>query len=747
MREQFERLIAAGKLKGQHLSALLRLADSGYCLHRSWGVGTIRGFDTVFGRVTIDFPNRPGHVMDLGFAAESLKPLSRDHFLARKTYDLPALRQLAVERPVELVRLVLQSYGGQLSLETLQQLLVPDVVGSDWKRWWDSTRHALKKDGHFVVPTRKPDPILYQEAEVPLEQRLLAQFDAAKGLKAKLCVAAELLRSLPDLQDGPGTVAQVLAALNADIASHHRTQPWLALEAVFMRDDLRAAVHLPAEPGELTTQDIWAQAPPLDQMLQQTPTAKHKRLLQSFKEAHPEDWHQAVLAALNSMSAKNTTECARLLIEEGHLESLKRHLAQLINQHQASSELLLWLARERSDAFADILGPEVFRAMLTAMERDQFNQRKSNRLGDYILADQDLLPELIESAELEVIEDLTRALKFSPCFNDMDKRSLLGRIVKKYPSMQPLISGEQPRTEAPLLVSWESLQRRKQEYDELVHKKIPANSREIALARSYGDLNENYEYKAAKEMQRLLLTRKAELERMLLQAQGTDFANPRTDVVSPGTTVRCIDLAQQTVQTFTVLGAWDYDPDRGVVSYLSPLGQALLNHKVGDEVQFELEGAVHRYRIEAIEPWRSSSTDVTTTPTAPPDQTTSAGEEAEPAQPQVATSNQADQTTSSAAPQAQAEPGAELESASPHPGPVMEAPPAHPEGGQTAPTAVEATLQPADQPVSPPLQQPCGGYEQAAQPSQPGNLQEPSPEPVRAPNPEPVAPSHSQPPG
>src|SRR6185437_13702355 len=163
--------------------------------------------------------------------------------------------------------------------------------------------------------------------------------------------------------------------------------------------------------------------------------------------------------------------------------------------------------KERSDAFADILGPEVFRAMLTAMERDQFNEKKSNKLLDYILDDQELIVELIESADLEVIKDLTRALQLSPCFDDMDKRSLLARIVKSYPAAQVLISGEQTKQDTALIVSWESLERRKTEYDELVHKKIPANSKEIALARSYGDLRENHEYKSAKEMQKLLMRR------------------------------------------------------------------------------------------------------------------------------------------------------------------------------------------------------------------------------------------------
>src|SRR5207342_805624 len=93
-------------------------------------------------------------------------------------------------------------------------------------------------------------------------------------------------------------------------------------------------------------------------------------------------------------------ECANLLIEEGKLDRLKETLARLISQHQASSEMLLWLARERSDTFADILGPEVFRAMLTAIERDQFNEKKSNKLRDFMLDDQDLIADLTATADL-----------------------------------------------------------------------------------------------------------------------------------------------------------------------------------------------------------------------------------------------------------------------------------------------------------------------------------------------------------
>ncbi len=604
MRDEFEKLAATGKLNRQHIEALVQLTRSGYCLHRSWGVGKITTVDTVFARFAIDFQGRTGHGMDLDFAAESLKPLAPTHILARKVSGLEGLRQMAALHHLDLIKVVLESFGGRTTIEQIQQVLVPDVIAEDWKKWWEVAKRELKKDGHFQVPVKKSDPILYQAQEVPLQDRLLAEFRSVKGLKAKISSVQEVLKNFSDLTDQKAVAAEVIAALNADIATHQRTQPAVALEAIFIRDELRAAAGTPPAEGELTEQGIWSQDLRFGHVLEQIPAAKHRRALQSFKAANPALWHEVLLVALNHVPAKLAGECAAMLIHEGKLVQLKETLARLISQHQASTELLLWLAKERSDSFADILGAEVFRAMLTAMERDQFNEKKSNRLRDFILDDQELLVELIGAADLEVIKDLTRALQLSPCFDDMDKRSLLARIVKAYPAIQSLITGEQAKPDTTLVVSWESLERRQNEYHELVQKKIPANSKEIAIARSYGDLRENHEYKAAKETQKLLMRRKGELEVQLVRSRGTDFANPRTDVVSMGNSVKVTDLNTQHTETFTLLGAWDGDPEKGIISYLTPVAQSLLNHKPGEAVEFEMDGVRKRYRIEEIQAYK-----------------------------------------------------------------------------------------------------------------------------------------------
>jgi len=173
MKEEFEKMALAGKLERHHIEALVQLTDSGFCIHRSWGFGRIKTVDTVFARFTIDFPNKAGHTMDLTFAAESLRPIPKDHILARKAADLEALRQLAATSHLELVKLVLNSFGGKATVDQIQHVLVPDVIRDDWKKWWEAAKRELKKDGHFQVPLKKTEPIVYEVKEVSLQDRLM----------------------------------------------------------------------------------------------------------------------------------------------------------------------------------------------------------------------------------------------------------------------------------------------------------------------------------------------------------------------------------------------------------------------------------------------------------------------------------------------------------------------------------------------------------------------------------------------
>jgi len=238
---------------------------------------------------------------------------------------------------------------------------------------------------------------------------------------------------------------------------------------------------------------------------------------------------------------------------------------------------------ERKD-WQELINPELLTAVLSALEREQHSAAgRASKLQRWLMEDRQLIADMFAHGDIGLARDAMRRLQLTPLFDELTKRSLLARIVKVFPELESMIAGAQPQGKAgPLIVSWSSLEKRKAEYEELVKKKIPENTKEIQIARSYGDLSENFEYKAAKQMQAVLVRRRSELERELQKARGTSFENPDTSRVSIGTFVTVRDRNSTTSETYTILGAWDGDPDRHVISYQTAIGQALLGKKPGE---------------------------------------------------------------------------------------------------------------------------------------------------------------------
>ena len=204
--------------------------------------------------------------------------------------------------------------------------------------------------------------------------------------------------------------------------------------------------------------------------------------------------------------------------------------------------------------------------------------------------DRELLGEIFKKVDVGLARDAMRRLQVTPLFDELTKRSLLARMVKVYPELETMIAGAETQEKAaPLIVSWSSLEKRRAEHEEIVKVKIPENTKEIAIARSYGDLSENFEFKAAKQMQSVLMRRKADLEQMLHDARGTSFENPDTSRVSIGTIVTLRNAETNNEETYTILGAWDGDPDRHIISYQTAIGQALLGHEVAETISLNTE--------------------------------------------------------------------------------------------------------------------------------------------------------------
>ena len=140
----------------------------------------------------------------------------------------------------------------------------------------------------------------------------------------------------------------------------------------------------------------------------------------------------------------------------------------------------------------------------------------------------------------------------------------------------------------------------KSELDRLKKVERPKVIEAIAEARSHGDLSENAEYEAAKDRQGFIESRIVELQSKLADARVIDTTNMSSETVVFGATVTLLETASQKKKQYTLVGQDEADLKDGKISVQSPVGRALIGHRVGDLVEVQTPARVVEYEIQAI---------------------------------------------------------------------------------------------------------------------------------------------------
>ena len=122
----------------------------------------------------------------------------------------------------------------------------------------------------------------------------------------------------------------------------------------------------------------------------------------------------------------------------------------------------------------------------------------------------------------------------------------------------------------------------------------------LSIARGFGDLSENAEYDEAKDEQAKLEADIIELENALRNVVVIDDQDVTTDFVNVGTTVRVQYLDDDEEEEFTIVGARESDPMNNKISNESPIGSAMLRHKVGEVVTVEAPDGPYQLKIVEI---------------------------------------------------------------------------------------------------------------------------------------------------
>ncbi|TFE66704.1 transcription elongation factor GreA [Methylacidiphilum sp. Yel] len=577
-----------------------------FCIHRSWGLGKIKKIDESNDRVIIDFKGKPSHQMALDFAYTSLTVLSFNHLLVLKEEKLSYLQKLSLENPEELIKIFVLSFRQKATPERLQAVLCPEVISADqWKKWWENSKKIIKKSASIRIPSRKSEPIVILDKAPDNYSLIIETLQSALPPRKKIDALYKILKEIDNWNDQDQAL-KVVASIES-LLQQPKEDSFPTLDFVLLKEEIiqKAKIPLPSVKEE----DLFFYIPQkydlLLSSLLRLSSINQERVLWLLWERRNKPIELFFDLLINA-DGKLAENIVKIFEQSGLTDLLLEKFSRLIRERVLSVELLYWFCKNRNNLLQPLLNSDLFYCILYVLERELGSVgKKAEKLYDLLTTGTGLIQDLLSGSSLDDVKDITRTVLLSPVFRELDKRSLLGAIVKVRPEVQELISGNRGiEEENTLIVSWSSLEEKKRELDELVRKKIPENSKEIAHARSYGDLRENHEYKAAKEMQAVLMRRKAELESMISKARATDFSDVDTSVVNIGTVVHFTNLETNTPSSIAILGAWDSNPSKGIISYLAAFGQSLLGHKPGDVLQVSMEdGNTKKIRIDKITRW------------------------------------------------------------------------------------------------------------------------------------------------
>ena len=587
------------------LRVLTALTPGTYVNSSSWGFGVVKSLDTFYGKVIIDFNSRQNHAMTLAVAGQNLSVADEKHLMTRFTKDREGILALVQKHPAEIVRLALESYG-PMSLQRLQDRLAETgiVPAADWKRFWESARKSLKSDkGRPVeIPQKRSEPLRLLEGEEDFGDRWLKAFSKQRDLKAiyegALAIRAAKKEALPDSYRD--VIAERLAFALKGAA---RTDwPRYAQVAALMRTmGLSTPEAQAVQAAKLLEED---EEDTLLAAFRGLPARDVKAVVAFLLEADPEKSAGHKQAILDRLPRYNGVALGAVLDAlKGDEETGDRIRSLLASQGAPEPTLVVWALRNRAAAEAwkvPALNDLAKQAIYIIEQRLSGEELKMRNVLQGFFDSQKWIESLCDELSAEERQILFERIQASHAWDPSSQRTILVRMARRDPSLNALRRAVKAQQEVQHLTSRRSLAAFRLAYDHLINVEIPANSRDIATARSYGDLRENAEYQFARDHQRLLLSRQDEMDRTLRLVKPTDFAGVACDVAAMGTRVTV--ETPRGVATYTILGELDRDEALNIISCRSRLADALMGKKPGETVALPDERGTVEGVLKAVEP-------------------------------------------------------------------------------------------------------------------------------------------------
>jgi len=610
-----------------------RLTPGQVWQHYDWGEGVVQELDLDARKVRFAFRHDANKEMTVEGARRYLRYLEPTHFLARRAKEPETLARLAETDPVGLIKAVLASQeGSQIKQGELKTLLTHGVMpAEEWNNWWSKAREALKLDPYIDFDAGAGARAVIQLRERPrsFAEEVREQFFAAD---AGTVVKAELIRQMarkPKETELPDKLLEKMAErLEEEWRLAGDEHPARRLEIAYMLEDLAAL-----RPGGASPRH---DAGPLLDQIGEDYTALVEldhvdygiRALEALMHRDGEAGCRRAAELLPHAEVKLAQAIWKALDEEQHAELAVAALQQMLDDPLENPDTYAWAVRAILDGSwghledyfpASAIVQEVLDHMETwhrlagaegaDRERAEGARKLLGKMRTLLAAGKyEAISKAVDQAHRDLAARLRAKIADHPALSATFKQQADRVIRVTRPELEgtgTAAMGAGPsivqKSDELLCTEW-AYQKKAAELREITAVKIPRNSKVIEEARMEGDLRENAGYQYAKEEQKMLVQTQASLTDMLSRAVIRHARDVDATRVGFGTRIVVQNLDEDVEENYTILGRWEADPEKHVLSMQAPLAMQFSGRREGEELTVERPGGgTTRYRILRIE--------------------------------------------------------------------------------------------------------------------------------------------------
>lgn len=580
-----------------------------FVFHRAWSIGRIANISN--DEIIIDFVKSRGHRMSLKMAFDSLQTLSREHIWVLKAiWPKEKLRDKVKSDPAWALKTIIKSFDNKADMKRIKAELVPAVLSaSEWNTWSAKAKEVLKTDPMFGNAEDDIGTFIVRDRPLSFEEKIYAQFKAEKNFFSRVHFFREYIE-IKGLDDLDNDYFNDMLTYFSSFLKQGQAVSEFVIGSYLLFKDLASQYPKFQEFLTMSFSELFTQIEnPVEVFLGLKDTELKNRFIREIKLLP--QWTTIYLMLLPHARLKSMIEDLK---SAGEVDKIKQLAIFIVENYKDMREAFIWLAKDlREEEWFRELGILQEKIILTLLHildisfkeienhKDTTENRKINRLVQNILFKEKWLETFLESCEPNVAERVYSMLADIKDLDPAIRIDIRKKLSERLPSLKFYDVDEKLTVSRGLMVTATKYQEKVQLLNHIMEVEVPANQREIDEARQLGDLRENAEYKAARERQDELNAKVGKLKNELERARIVDPESITTGKIGFGTVAKLLNLETQEMETYTIFGPWESDPDNRIISYLSPFGKHLMNHKVGDIISFTINERSFKFRVESIE--------------------------------------------------------------------------------------------------------------------------------------------------